>query len=95
MLVIFAGALGVNKGNKEKNAMAAMNLNLLSREHTPELQHHWVCFFFPLNFCLAVLVANSVWYMCLFHSAVTVLVLELSYLDHQLLNKAYILLYFF
>lgn len=58
MLVIFAGALGADEGNKEKNAMAAMNLNLLSREQTPELQHHWVRFSFLIIFCLAMLVTN-------------------------------------
>lgn len=80
----------MNEGNKEKNAIAAINLNLLSREQTPELQHHWVRFSFLINFCLAMPVANQAWYMCLFHSAVTVLVVELSYLDRQLFNKAYI-----
>lgn len=58
MLVIFVGALGVNEGNKEKNTIAAMNLNLLSREQTPELQRYWVRFSFHINFCLAILVAN-------------------------------------
>lgn len=58
MLVIFAGALGVNEGNKEKKAIAAMNLNLLSREQTPELQHHWLRVSFLINFCLDMLVAN-------------------------------------
>lgn len=57
-MVIFAGALGVNEDNKEKSAIAAMDLNLLSREQTPELQHHWVRFSFLINFCLAMLVAN-------------------------------------
>lgn len=48
----------MNEGNKEKNAIAAINLNLLSREQTPELQHHWVRFSFLINFCLAMPVAN-------------------------------------
>lgn len=58
MLVIFAEALGVSEGTTEKNTIAAMNLNVLSREQTPELQHHWVRFSFLINFCLDMLIAN-------------------------------------